>query len=133
MTKTVINTSSNMNMYDTGAVRECNPDQFDIGLIPQVALYRLAVRSTVGAVKYSDHNWRKGIPYMRYYNACLRHLLKWLMRYNDEDHLAAALWNIAALLETEHLVKKGDLPFELDDRLYYDDDTLNVPDSFKGC
>ena len=37
-----------------------------------------------GAIKYADHNWRKGFKYSRLIGACLRHLLA-IMRREDID------------------------------------------------
>jgi hypothetical protein len=40
---------------------------------------------------------------------------KYLMGMRDEDHLAAARWNIAAIMHTEHMISLGQLPAELND------------------
>lgn len=47
-----------------------------------------------GALKYSDHNWRKGIPLNRYVDSAMRHLVKWYRGDQDEPHDRAVLWNL---------------------------------------
>jgi hypothetical protein len=69
-----------------------------------------------GAKKYGERNWEKGQPMSRYIDSALRHLYRYLAGYRDEDHLAAARWNIGALMHTEHMVDQGNLPKSLDDR-----------------
>jgi hypothetical protein len=102
--------------FSTGSRRDTQEGKGRYDLLPFYALDRLAKHYENGAVKYGDHNWRKGQSLMRYLSSTLRHLTKWTMGYREEDHLAAALWNIAAIIETEDQILKGKLPQELDDR-----------------
>lgn len=68
-----------------------------------------------GAVKYGERNWELGQPLSRFLDSALRHLVKWTQGHRDEDHLAAARWNIAGIMHTELMIAKGELPRELDD------------------
>lgn len=68
-----------------------------------------------GAVKYGDRNWEKGQPLSRYLDSAIRHLVKFMQGHRDEDHLAAARWNIAGLMHTELMIRSGQLPSTLDD------------------
>ncbi len=68
-----------------------------------------------GATKYGDRNWEKGQPLSRYLDSAMRHLNKFLMGNREEDHLAAARWNIGALMHTQMMVQAGQLPKALDD------------------
>ena len=82
--------------YDSGKPR------FD--LIPAVPLETLAKIYTMGAEKYADRNWEKGIRYSRIYAAVMRHLNKyWSSENLDPEsglpHLAHAAWGLLALLE----------------------------------
>jgi hypothetical protein len=52
-------------------------------LIPSFPLFCIAEVLNYGAVKYSEHNWRKGMPWTRPYAAAQRHLLAW----NDGEDL----------------------------------------------
>lgn len=47
-----------------------------------------------GARKYSDNNWRKGIPVWCYFDSASRHLMKVILDWNDEPHNRAVLWNL---------------------------------------
>lgn len=68
-----------------------------------------------GAVKYGPRNWELGQPLSRFLDSAIRHLVKWTQGHRDEDHLAAARWNIAGIMHTELMIAKGELPRELDD------------------
>lgn len=68
-----------------------------------------------GAVKYGDRNWEKGQPLSRYLDSAMRHIQKYLMGHREEDHMAAARWNIGALMHTEEMIRRGLLPAELND------------------
>lgn len=83
--------------YSTGAVREAAPvPRYD--LIPTCVLRRLAERYRLGALKYSPHNWKKGLPWSDTYNRVVEHLQKWLEGNTSDDHLAAVVWGVAALM-----------------------------------
>jgi len=101
--------------FDTGSKRDTQEGKGRYDLLPLLALDRLAKHYENGARKYGDHNWRKGQPLSRYLSSALRHITKWAMGFRDEDHLAAALWNIASIIETEEMIARGRLPDSLDD------------------
>lgn len=79
-----------------------------------------------GATKYGDRNWEKGQPLSRYIDSAMRHINKFMMGHRDEDHLAAARWNIGALMHTEMMIRMGKLPRKLDD-LPVRSDTEGLP------
>lgn len=68
-----------------------------------------------GAKKYEDRNWERGLPMSCFADSAIRHLEKAIAGYTDEDHWAAALWNVACAIETEYRIHAGLLPVELDD------------------
>lgn len=76
---------------------------------------RLAIWYELGAKKYADRNWEKGMPFSRYIDAAKRHLDKYIMGMTDEDHLAAAAWNILSIMHHEELgqVEFDDMPHYL--------------------
>lgn len=112
--------------FPTGSRRDTQVGKGRYDLISQIALRRLAIHYENGAVKYGDNNWRKGQPLSRYFSSTIRHLLKWSMHWTDEDHLAAAAWNIFAMIETQELIYRDKLPVELDDRFdLLNDDELH--------
>lgn len=47
-----------------------------------------------GAKKYSEDNWRRGIPPKDYLDSMTRHYLKWLRGDDDEPHDRAFVWNV---------------------------------------
>lgn len=99
--------------FVTGAVRDCQAGKGRFDLISPIALERLARWYEMGAAKYEARNWEKGIPTGRCMDSALRHLNKHRLGHRDEDHLAAALWNIVAIIHIHHQVKAGKLPAEL--------------------
>lgn len=74
------------------------------GLIPTQPLQQLAEVYTMGAKKYSPHNWRKGCEWSRIYDAVQRHLTAYwggedLDKESGLPHLAHAAWGCFTLLE----------------------------------
>ena len=47
-----------------------------------------------GAKKYSEGNWKKGIPVKCYIDSALRHYMKWCRGDKDEPHDRALVWNL---------------------------------------
>jgi hypothetical protein len=70
-------------------------------LLPACAILRLARHYEAGARKYSDRNWEHGIPLNSFIDSAIRHLMKYLDGMDDEDHLAAAAWNVLGAMWTE--------------------------------
>lgn len=58
------------------------------------AFLDLAVHFEEGAKKYSENNWKKGIPPERYLDSAVRHYCKFKRGDTDERHDRAFLWNI---------------------------------------
>lgn len=100
--------------FDTGAQRDTSKGKGRYDLLPFFAIERLAKHFENGAIKYDANNWRKGIPTTRFFDSAMRHLAKYAMGYRDEDHLVAVAWNILCLVETQHMIKNGILPMDLD-------------------
>lgn len=97
----------------TGAKRDNNSDKLRFDLLPVCALERWAKRVTEGAKKYGERNWEKGMPLSVYYESLLRHVFQWRKGDKSEDHLAAVLFNAAAIIYTEEKIESGELPQEL--------------------
>jgi hypothetical protein len=74
-------------------------------LICPHALFRLARRYAEGSAKYGDDNWTKGIPIQNLLNHVLRHLNMFREGDLSDDHLAGAMWGIAAIMHTKELCK----------------------------
>lgn len=75
--KPTVNNTNNLSeaiKYDSEKIR--------VELLPYNALLEIAKVMTIGATKYGDNNWRKGMLWSRLYGACLRHLIAW---YEGQD------------------------------------------------
>lgn len=107
--------SGNRREFATGSVRDMAEGKGRFDLIPFEALRRLAVHYEKGAIKYGTHNWKKGQPISVLLDSMLRHASKVTAGLEDEDHLAAVLWNGAAIIWTRQAIKDGILPRELED------------------
>ena len=76
---------------------EMNEDIYNV-------LLDVSHRFGLGAIKYGDHNWQKGIPANVYIDSGTRHYLKYMRGDDDEDHQSAYIWNIMCCIWTcEHL------------------------------
>jgi hypothetical protein len=89
--------------FATGAVRDDAGDKDRPDLVSPYALMRVGKWLAMGAAKYGDRNWEKGMPYSVFYASALRHLLKFHQGYGDEDHLAAVCFNIMAIMHFEEV------------------------------
>lgn len=79
------------------------------------AMRRFAQHYSNGAKKYAKNNWRKGQPISRYYDSAMRHLWACIDGKIDEDHPAALLWNLIAIIQTKIDIEIGLLHRELND------------------
>ena len=86
-------------VFDTGAMRYPSGTRYD--LISPHAIKRLAETYSEGAIRYGDNNWRKGLPFSNILSHIEAHIVEYKLGNADEDHLAHALWGIAALIEQE--------------------------------
>lgn len=99
----------------TGATREIRKGKGRYDLLSPIALCRLARHFENGAENHDERNWERGMPLSWFMNSAIRHLFGHLAGKRDEDHLAAAEWNIHCLIHTEEKIARGELPAELDD------------------
>ena len=100
--------------FGTGAVRDMSLGKGRYDLISPIALKRLAKHYQNGATKYGDRNWEKGIPLCSYVDSAMRHLNNYLEGLRDEDHLAAAAWNVFCLIHMEEMLERGLINKNLD-------------------
>lgn len=75
-------------------------------LIPTDALLELSKLYAVGATKYADRNWERGMPFSKVYGPLTRHLFKWWMGENIDSesglsHMTHVAWNAIALMTYE--------------------------------
>jgi hypothetical protein len=109
--KGVLRDSGERRQFDTGAVRDMAEGKGDMVSIPWEAILRLSKHYEAGAKKYNRWNFRKGIPVSSFIDSACRHLAKYQCGLDDEDHLAAAAFNIlGAMLMENTLPEMQDLP-----------------------
>ena len=101
--------------FESGAQREALEHEVRYDLISPFGLARLAQTYAGGAMKYSDHNWRKGMPFSSLMNHVLNHLTLYQQDEGGEDHLAHAAWGLFAMMEFEETdPEQNDLYFHAD-------------------
>ena len=115
MSVTVLMDSGRRQEYQTGAVRDIQEGKGRYDLLPPAAIREVARHYEAGAMKYQDRNWEKGIPLSRFLSSGLRHTFAILEGRTDENHAAAAAWNLLCFLETRSRIADGRLPSDLDD------------------
>ena len=113
MEKYKIKDSGKRSEFSTGAVRDIQEGKGRFDLLPTRAIRAIAVHYEKGCKKYGDRNWEKGIPLSRYMDSGLRHAFQFLEGKNDENHLAASIWNLLCLYDTLLRIQEGILPKEL--------------------
>jgi hypothetical protein len=87
-------------------------------------LHRLAKHYEGGAKIYAPRNWEMGQEVSRYLDSALRHLAQYIAGETDEDHGAAALWNLIAVPHMLNLIVEGYLPDSINDLPIY---PINAP------
>lgn len=87
--------------FSTGAVRESKTGKGRCDLLPMCALIRLSKHFEAGTEAHGERNWELGIPIHSFMDSALRHLFKYIDGAIDEDHLAAAAWNVMCAMWTE--------------------------------
>jgi Domain of unknown function (DUF5664) len=77
-----------------------------ITILPGLAIEQVSKVGEMGALKYGDYNYRKGMKVSRFINPIWRHVfIEYFFKGNDVDpesglhHLAHGAWNCLALLE----------------------------------
>ena len=107
--------SGDRTVFQTGAMRDRGGEKSRPDLISPFFEDRLGELLRKGAIKYSAWNWAKGMPNREYWASLRRHIMKAEMGMTDEDHFAAAAFNLMALMHNQELIKRGLLPKEFDD------------------
>lgn len=96
-----IKDSGDRTLFSTGSVRDMHKGKGRLDLLPCSAILELAKHSENGALKYGERNVDKGINQSSFIDSGLRHIFKYLRGDKDENHLVAALWNIAWAVNQE--------------------------------
>ena len=106
-----IKDSGERTVFPSGAVRDMSENKGDMVSMPWEAILRLSRHYEAGAKKYNRWNYRKGINLSSYIDSACRHLAKYQCGCDDEDHLAAAAFNVLGAMLTEEIMPELiDLP-----------------------
>ncbi len=97
------------------AIRDTADEKPRPDLISPFAEERQGHWLRMGAAKYAERNWEKGMPFSRCVASLKRHVMKYQQGKRDEDHLAAIMFNAMALIHYEEMIERGLLPAELND------------------
>lgn len=93
-----------VNRNTPGVKNDAGKMRYD--LIPPEPLEKVAFVYTMGAGKYTDHNWRKGMAWSRVIGAMMRHIEAFrggeaLDQKDGQHHLASVVWCALTLMEYE--------------------------------
>lgn len=112
----MIKDSGNRTEFETGAKRDMHAGKGRMDLLPWYGIMEVSKHCEEGALKYGEHNVDKGIPLHSLLDSAARHLAKYMVVMDDEDHLRAACWNLLWALNqrTTHP--------ELDDRFVLEEE-----------
>ena len=104
-----------------------------LDLIPWEAELELARVYTMGAIKYDDNNWRKGMAYSKCMGALRRHLLLWQSGQAVDPetgchHLAQVAWNALTLMvyELRGVGKDDRVKGDVNSDFTWKDNKLNI-------
>jgi hypothetical protein len=108
-----------INYGEDAAQREPSTGKGRPDLITPFGLTRLSKWYELGANKYGDRNWEKGMPFSRYTASMFRHVIAWMKGDKSEDHLAAIAWNALAIIHHQELNESqwDDMPNYYDKKL----------------
>ena len=97
--------------YANGFVRDMHEGKGRFDLMPWYAIWELAKHCEAGAKKYGERNIDLGCPQHSLIDSAFRHLAKYTLGMDDEDHLRAALWNIAWAVQQDVIMPEmQDIP-----------------------
>jgi hypothetical protein len=92
--KEMIKDSGDRTEFETGAKRDMHAGKGRMDLLPWYGIMEVSKHCEEGALKYGEHNVDKGIPLHSLLDSASRHLAKYMVGMDDEDHLRAACWNL---------------------------------------
>lgn len=95
----MIKDSGERTLFETGAVRDMHFGKGRMDLLPWYAIMEVARHCEEGALKYGERNVDRGIPLHSLLDSGSRHLAKYILGEDDEDHLRAACWNLLWALQ----------------------------------
>jgi hypothetical protein len=113
--RSVLKDSGKRRKFGTGAVRDLALGKGRFDLLAFAGVFAQAIQMERGAIKYAARNWEKGMHLSNFVSSAFRHLIKFVMGFDDEPHLDAAIWNLNCLAEGIKRIEHGLWPKNLDD------------------
>lgn len=93
--------SKEVRNFDTGAKRDGNLEKPFIHNLKGYTRQRFGYHMTIGARRYGDSNFLKGIPTEVYLESLDRHLAAYLEGDRSEDHLSAIIFGTQGCMLNE--------------------------------
>ena len=109
----MIKDSGDRTEFETGAKRDMHAGKGRMDLLPWYGIMEVSKHCEEGALKYGEHNVDKGIPLHSLLDSAARHLAKYMVGMDDEDHLRAACWNLLWALNQRQTHPELDDRFEV--------------------
>ena len=97
MSEFVVKDSGKRVDFPSGMRRDVDEDKPIYTLIDRAFLKRIALHLAKGAKKYGRNNWQlanSAEELQRFEDSAFRHLIQWLDGEEDEDHVAAIVFNL---------------------------------------
>ena len=113
------NASNDGRRFSSGAQRDSAEGKPRPDLLSPFATMRKARVMALGAVKYGERNWEKGMPLSVFLASANRHLLQFMMGMTDEDHAAHCAFNLDAIMHGQEMIARGLWPAEYNDLPVY--------------
>lgn len=95
----MIKDSGERTIYENGFQRGMHEGKGRMDLLPWAGILELSKHCEEGAKKYGEHNVDKGCLQHSLIDSACRHLAKYQLGMDDENHLRAAAWNIMWALD----------------------------------
>lgn len=112
---TPFKTTGKPRTFASGAIRDANDDKGRMDLLPWLGIIRLSKHFQKGAISKGERNWERGMPIAAAMDSTMRHLAKAMAGMTDEDHITAAYWGLAVIVDELERIKLGTMPAELND------------------
>jgi hypothetical protein len=109
------NFQSDNRTFDSGAKRDSAAGKPRPDLLSPFATMRRGRVMELGARKYGERNWEKGMPLSVFAASANRHFIQFMAGDTDEDHLAHCAFNLDAIMHGQEMIKRGIWPAEYND------------------
>lgn len=120
----MIKDSGDRTEFETGAKRDMHAGKGRMDLLPWYGIMEVSKHCEEGALKYGEHNVDKGIPLHSLLDSASRHLAKYMVGMDDEDHLRAACWNLLWALNQRETHPELDDRYEVKMKEALEDESL---------